>query len=711
MIETKDYVERVYAGVLGKIIGVYLGRPFEGWSYERIMEQLGEITTYVHDRLNLPLIVTDDDISGTFTFIRALADYDYSPELTAEQIGQSWLNYIIEKRTILWWGGIGLSTEHTAYLRLKKGIPAPYSGSAALNTQVVAEQIGAQIFIDGWGMIAPGEPELAAALAAKAGSVSHDGEAIYAAQVIAAMEAAAFKEQNIQKLLDIGLSVIPQDALIAHMIQDIRHWYTIDQDWRKTRERIVETYGYTKYGGGCHVIPNHAIIILALLYGENDFSRSLTIANTSGWDTDCNSGNVGCLLGIINGLPGIDSSSYDWRGPVADRMYLPTADGGRTITDAVQETLALVNTARALKGNAALHYKGGARFHFELPGSLQGFQLAGNSNNAHLENTVGHSQSGERSLAIHYTNPSAINDTELSSTSPLEVITATFIQPGNTQMSIYELMASPTLYAGQTVRLAISADEQNDAPVAVQLFIQHYQKDNTLATMAGPVVTLQAGQYEQLSWKIPSTHGTPIAVVGLNIHDTQTAKGTLYLDYLTWDGTPDLELSRSGEVNSMWEQAWVNAVDIFERWIPHHYCIIQNEGRGLLIQGTREWNSYRVNATVSPHLIVKTGLAAHVQGLRRYYALLLTDENSVQLVKVLDGEQILGEVPFQVETDHAYELSMEIIGNRIRAWINGQLQFDLYDTQRPLTSGAIALIIEEGRANFNNISIKPGETH
>ncbi len=25
-----DYTDRVYAGVLGKLIGVYLGRPFEG---------------------------------------------------------------------------------------------------------------------------------------------------------------------------------------------------------------------------------------------------------------------------------------------------------------------------------------------------------------------------------------------------------------------------------------------------------------------------------------------------------------------------------------------------------------------------------------------------------------------------------------------------------------------------------------------------------
>ena len=31
-----DYAERVYAGVLGKVIGVYLGRPFEGWTLSLI---------------------------------------------------------------------------------------------------------------------------------------------------------------------------------------------------------------------------------------------------------------------------------------------------------------------------------------------------------------------------------------------------------------------------------------------------------------------------------------------------------------------------------------------------------------------------------------------------------------------------------------------------------------------------------------------------
>jgi ADP-ribosylglycohydrolase len=205
----EDYVERVYAGVLGKIIGVYLGRPFEGWEHARILADLGEIKGYVNDKVGLPLVITDDDISGTFTFVRALEDYGYSPQLTPAQIEQTWLNYLVENKTILSWAGLGCSTEHTAYLRLKRGIPAPQSGSIELNGQIVAEQIGSQIFIDGWAMLAPGNPQLAAQLAGKAASVSHDGEAIYGAQVLAAMGAQAFVERDIERLLDVGLAFAP----------------------------------------------------------------------------------------------------------------------------------------------------------------------------------------------------------------------------------------------------------------------------------------------------------------------------------------------------------------------------------------------------------------------------------------------------------------------------------------------------------------------
>jgi ADP-ribosylglycohydrolase len=83
MYSSPDYLERVYAGVLGKIIGVYLGRPFEGWTQQRILSELGEIWDYQHERLGVPLVVADDDISGTFTILRALPDHVGSADLTA----------------------------------------------------------------------------------------------------------------------------------------------------------------------------------------------------------------------------------------------------------------------------------------------------------------------------------------------------------------------------------------------------------------------------------------------------------------------------------------------------------------------------------------------------------------------------------------------------------------------------------------------------
>ena len=208
---------------------------------------------------------------------------------------QAWLNNLIEDKTILWWGGRGHSAEDTAYQNLKQGIDAPLSGSIEKNGKVIAEQIGAQIFIDGWALVSPGDPEKAAHYAKLAASVSHDGEAIYGAQVVAAIEAMAFVENDISKIIDESKKFIPQDSTIYKLISDLQDWSTSNLGWEQAREKIVENYGYDKFLGNCHMVPNHALIIMSLLYGDNDFQKTMMIVNTAGWDTDCNSGNVGCI--------------------------------------------------------------------------------------------------------------------------------------------------------------------------------------------------------------------------------------------------------------------------------------------------------------------------------------------------------------------------------------------------------------------------------
>lgn len=700
MVIPCDYEERVYAGVLGKIIGVYVGRPFEGWTYKKIMKELGEINYYVHEKLDKALIVTDDDISGTFTFLRALPDYGNSRDISPAQIGQTWLNYLIENRTILWWGGLGNSTEHTAYLRLKNGIEAPRSGSMELNGKVVAEQIGSQIFIDGWGMVAPGDPELAADFARRASSVSHDGEAIYGAQVIAAMEAQAFVEPDINKLIDTAVTLIPRDSVIYQMISDIREWHAKEKDWRKGRELLAANYGYDKYGGNCHIVPNHGLIILSLLYGDDSFQKSLMIVNTSGWDTDCNSGNVGCLLGIKNGLAGIEAGP-DWRGPVADRLYLPTADGGRAVTDAVIETYHIVNIGRALAGMEPVAPKNGARFHFDLPGAVQGFRPEDSiesKGTVIAENVEGHSILGRRSLAFWYHHVAVGR--------PARVATPTFIPPDAGNIGHYTLIASPTLYSGQTVEARIIADEGNNRAVTCRLYVRSYNGEDSLTASYGPETVLAPGSSYTFTWQIPDLGGQPIAEIGVEISSEDRADGTVYLDYLTWHGAPNVLFGRPADGGTMWQRAWVNGVDHFLSGVEP-YRLIQDAGTGLMIQGTREWTDYKVSSAITPHMVTSAGIAARVQGMRRYYALLLCSDGKARSVKALDGNTVLAENAFDWSFGETHELSLEVVGNHLRAWIDGKLVFDLHDTDRPLTEGAVALVCEEGRMATDAVTVQP----
>lgn len=699
-----DYTNRVYAGVLGKLIGVYLGRPFENWRYKDILERLGPITYYVHDRLGDPLIVTDDDIAGTFAFPRALDDYGISSDLSAEDIGKAWLNYIIEERSILWWGGAGNSTEHTAWLNLSKGIPAPASGSIETNGTTVAEQIGAQIFIDGWALVSPGNPAQAAKLARAAGSVSHDGESVHAAVLWAAMEAEAFVSNDVNHLLDTGLSFVPKDCLIARLIADIRQWASGNEDWEATRQKIEDNYGYDKYPGNCHVVPNHALMIMALLHAPHDFQRGQMIVNTSGWDTDCNAGNLGCLHGIMLGLEGLEAGP-DWRGPVADRLYISTADGGRSITDAVDISLWLANLGRKLAGvEAEPAPKQGAKFHFTLPGSVQGFRP----------------QPGQIALdgvKVHGTGEAlAIDFTALAEGREAAATTPVFTPLDVLKMRTYDLMASPRIHAGQTLRAQVKADAGNTGSVVASLRIRHYDGEDRLVDVDMPDgKLLSAGETASLEWVVPETGYQPIAEVGLVLSAADgRANGRVLLDTLTWDGCPDVTFKRPAKVSEpgigdqgagdFWRRAWVSNVHFFSKHFPQDIRISQNRGSGVILQGTRDWTDYAVEADLILHLGDYGGLVLRAEGQRRYYAARLTRDGKLQIVKRHDGEeQVLASAALTIPFETGFTMVASAKGDVISAQI-GDVAIAAHDTA--FGGGAAGMEIHEGALSSTRIRIR-----
>ncbi len=729
MIDSVNYLHRTYAGVLGKIIGVYLGRPFENWRRSRIERELGEIWYYVNHAHKgkvpeMPVVVTDDDVSGTFCFLRALADHGYNADITSEQIGHTWLNYIIENKSILWWGGLGNSTEHTAFLRMKRGIMPPRSGSIGLNGQVVAEQIGAQIFIDGWAMVSPGDPARAARLAGEAARVSHDGEAVHAAQLLAAMEALAYVESDLHRILDRAIGLIPADSVIRRMVDELRYLRAKQDDWRAAHEWLDTQYGPDKFGGGVHVVPNHGLIHLALLWGDDDFTRSLMIANTCGWDTDCNSGNVGCFMGIKNGLEGIDHGP-DWRGPVADRIYIPTADGGRSITDAATQALEIVNTARRMSGLTEIGFKNHAPFHFELPGSVQGFsaeqglpgatictvenverpagQPRAKPSNAgdHPSATgaAGSTAAGRRALCVRYRHVCRSN--------AARVRTDVFTPPEAMTMATgYQLSACPRLHAGQRVETAVSADPENRGPVMVRPMIWHYDANNAVTAIAGEGAMLAPGAAAVLRQTVPDTGGMPVVHVGIEIASDTRADGAVYLDSLRWEGTPTFTLGTAPSTASAWKRQWIEAADHVS-WDADITRISQDSGRGLLITGNSDWHDYRATVAIQTNIARAVGLALRVRGLRRYHALLITPE-SAQLVTRHDAQEtVLAELPFKRPPGHWMNLTVQAHGDTLRGEVNGLALTAKLKTPSP--GGAVAVICEEGRCGIGPLTVQPIE--
>ena len=148
-------------------------------------------------------------------------------------------------------------------------------------------------------------------------------------------------------------------------------------------------------------------------------------------------------------------------------------------------------------------------------------------------------------------------------------------------------------------------------------------------------------------------------------------------------------------------------VDRFDQFWPEPYRIIQNEGTGLLIQGARDWTDYRVSATITSHMAANAGIAVRVQGLRRYYALLLCDDGAARLVKALDGQTILAQQPFAWEFGRPYALSLHVAGNRLQACIEGQIIFEVTDDDRPLSGGGVALVCAEGRVATDVVEVRP----
>jgi hypothetical protein len=135
------------------------------------------------------------------------------------------------------------------------------------------------------------------------------------------------------------------------------------------------------------------------------------------------------------------------------------------------------------------------------------------------------------------------------------------------------------------------------------------------------------------------------------------------------------------------------------------FRLVQNEGLGMISQGTREWTNYVVSADVTPHLVSRAGIAARVQGLTRFYALMVTVDQKVQLVKSVHEESVLAEADFSWTLGDTLNMSLRVDGDELVGEIDGTVVLTAKDTS--LDSGAIGLVVADGRTATNKVAVAP----
>jgi ADP-ribosylglycohydrolase len=203
------------------------------------------------------------------------------------------------------------TAERVVYRNLVDG-RAP--AEAATYRNPYREWVGAQIRADAFGMVSPGAPRQAALWAMRDARLSHVTNGIYGAMWAAALVAAAFTAATAREALESSLLHIPPGSRLAEVVTDVLASRDAGLTWDEAADTAESKLGHYSW---VHTLPNAAVVALALLWGEEDFSTVIGLTVQAGLDTDSNGATSGAVAGALFGAAGIPQH---WTTPLDDQV-------------------------------------------------------------------------------------------------------------------------------------------------------------------------------------------------------------------------------------------------------------------------------------------------------------------------------------------------------------------------------------------------------
>jgi len=324
MARSRVIEDKVHGAWLGRAAGCLLGKPVEGRGREWIERWLRQTDAFPLDdyfayvesppeefsRFGRPSPVLrpfihgmarDDDMDYPILGLDVLEGH--GPAFTSEQVIDRWLLRLPYHCVY--------TAERVAYANRVAGLPVPQTATVR---NPFREWIGAQIRADVWGWVSPARPQQAAELAFRDAQISHVKNGIYGEMFVAAMLAAAFVTDDVREIIGTGLGEIPQACRLRAAVDLCLKTYDREDCWSDAWDAVMAEVGHYH---GVHTINNACLVVLALLYGEGDFARTICLAVQGGLDTDCNGATAGSIAGVMLGAAALP---HKWTAPLNDRL-------------------------------------------------------------------------------------------------------------------------------------------------------------------------------------------------------------------------------------------------------------------------------------------------------------------------------------------------------------------------------------------------------
>jgi ADP-ribosylglycohydrolase len=321
---------------IGRIAGCLLGKPVEGYKRDKLWTLLKETGNYplkgyiadFNDKLVDGAAPVDDDTNYTVFSLKLIEEYGRG--FTPADVLEAWMKWIPYLQTC--------TAERVAYRNAANGLLPPQT---ALHKNPYREWIGAQIRGDFFGYINIGDTRTAAGMAWRDASVSHVKNGIYGEMFAAALTAAAAVCDDMLTAVEAALLEIPVNCRLRRDIGRVVDGWKNGMTADEMIGLIHGAYDEHTATGWCYTNSNAMVVVMALLYGEKDFGKTVCLSVEAAFDTDCNGATAGSVAGMMLGAEKIDPY---W--PEAFHYRLRTSVEGYncvTADELVEKTIALAS--------------------------------------------------------------------------------------------------------------------------------------------------------------------------------------------------------------------------------------------------------------------------------------------------------------------------------------------------------------------------------